>query len=191
MADLATFLRLIGETVIQPSQMAGRIMARPYDRGTLWMGVTLVSILSVMLIQILQVITPFTMPMGFTPLPYGLVMGCILIILTMGLYLTGQMLGGQGTFIHSFALVIWLEATALTFRVVQAVVGFISPGISGLLSFAGLIALLWILLNFVNEVHKFNSFGRAFATIVIAIFGIGFGFGLFLSVIGVSVQLEI
>jgi len=47
------------------------------------------------------------------------------------------------------------------------------------------------LLNFVNEVHKFNSFGRAFATIVIAIFGIGFGFGLFLSVIGVSAQLEI
>lgn len=166
-------------------------MARSYDRGTLWMGVTLVSILSVLLIQILQVITPFTMPMGFTPLLYGLVMGCILIILTMGLYLTGQMLGGQGTFTHSFALVIWLEATALTFRVVQAVVGFISPGISGLLSFAGLIALLWILLNFVNEVHKFNSFGRAFATIVIAIFSIGFGFGLFLSVIGVSAQLEI
>jgi hypothetical protein len=191
MSDLATFLRLIGETVTQPAQMAGRIMARPYDRGTLWMGVTLVSILSALLIQILQVITPFTMPMGFTPLLYGLVMGCILIILTMGLYLTGQMLGGQGTFTHSFALVIWLEATALTFRVVQAVVGFISPGISGLLSFAGLIALLWILLNFVNEVHNFNSFGRAFATIVIAIFGIGFGFGLFLSVIGVSAQLEI
>ncbi|MDG1866566.1 MAG: YIP1 family protein [Yoonia sp.] len=191
MSDLTTFLRLIGETVTQPAQMAGRIMARPYDRGTLWMGVTLVSILSVLLIQILQVITPFTMPMGFTPLLYGLVMGCILIILTMGLYLTGQMLGGQGTFTHSFALVIWLEVTALTFRVVQAVVGFISPGISGLLSFAGLIALLWIFLNFVNEVHKFNSFGRAFATIVIAIFGIGFGFGLFLSVIGVSAQLEI
>ena len=191
MSDLATFLRLIGETVTQPAQMAGRIVARPYDRGTLWMGVTLVSILSVLLIQILQVITPFTMPMGFTPLLYGPVMGCILIILTMGLYLTGQMLGGQGTFTHSFALVIWLEVTALTFRVIQAVVGFISPGISGLLSFAGLIALLWILLNFVNEVHKFNSFGRAFATIVIAIFGIGFGFGLFLSVIGVSAQLEI
>ena len=191
MSDLTTFLRLIGETVTQPAQMAGRIMARPYDRGTLWMGVTLVSILSVLLIQILQVITPFTMPMGFTPLLYGLVMGCILIILTMGLYLTGQMLGGQGTFTHSFALVIWLEVPALTFRVVQAVVGFISPGISGLLSFAGLIALLWILLNFVNEVHKFNSFSHAFATIVIAIFGIGFGFGLFLSVIGVSAQLEI
>ncbi len=191
MPEVAAFLRLIVLTVTQPAQTAQRIMLRRYDRGTLWMGVILVSVLSTMLVHILSVVSPVALPLGFTPMLYGLVMGCILIVLSMALYLTGTMLGGKSTFPHSFALVIWLEMTALCFRVVQAVVTLISPQVAALLSLAGVVALFWILLNFINVTHQFKSLGRAFATIVIAVFGIGFGFGFFLSIIGLGAQLEI
>jgi len=131
------------------------------------------------------------LPLGVNPMAYGLIMACVLIILAMALYLTGLMLGGKATFPHAFAAVIWLEMTALCVRSVQAVVSIVSPSAAGLLSIVGLVALLRVLVTFVNETQRFESQSRALATIVIAIVGISFGFGFFLTVIGVSAQLEI
>ena len=131
-------------------------------------------------------IAPVAMPMGFTPNLYGLVMACVLVILTFALYLTGQSLGGKATFPHSFAIIIWLEAVALVIRAAQAIVYLVSPAMASYVSIFGMVALLWILVNFVKEVHQFETFGRAVLTIVVAIGGIGLGFGLFMSLIGIS-----
>jgi len=191
MTAAADFARLIWFTLVQPAQVAQRVMQRSYDRGTLWMGVVLVCVLSVLLVIVMGAVTDITLPLGLTPLMYGLAMGCILIVLAMAFYLTGQMLGGTSTFPHAFALVIWLEMTSLVVRAVQSVVGLISPNAAGILSLAGIVALSWVMINFINETHGFQSLPRAFATIVIAIVGIGFGFGLFMSVIGLGAQLEI
>ncbi|WP_458790381.1 YIP1 family protein [Yoonia sp. MH D7] len=187
MSELVTsFWAAILVTLKDPALMAQRIMQRRYTRGTLWMGLALVSILSVILVQLLYFITPIAMPLGFTPNIYGLVMACVLVILTFGIYLTGQVLGGKATFPHCFATVIWLEAVALVLRVVQALVYLFSPVLSSYISIIGLVALVWIMVNFVNEVHQFNSLPRALATIVMAVVGIGFGFGLFMTLIGFS-----
>lgn len=183
---LTTFLQAIWATLVDPAQMAREIMQRRYTRGTLWMGLVLVSILSIILVRVLYFISPVAMPLGFTPNLYGLVIACVLVILTFGVYLTGQMLGGTGTFPHSFAAVIWLEAVALVLRAVQALVYLFSPVLSSYVSILGMVALVWILVNFVNEVHQFKSLGRAALTLVMAVVGIGFGFGLFMSLIGVS-----
>lgn len=186
------FFALIWLTLVNPELMARRIMHQTYERSTLWMGVGLVSILSVLLVLLVGLISsPVILPLGASPMAYGLIMACVLIILTMVLYLTGRMLGGKSTFPHAFAAVIWLEMTALCVRSVQAFVSIVSPSAAGLLSIVGLVALLRVLVTFVNETQRFDSQPRALATIVIAMLGIGFGFGFFLTVIGVSAQLEI
>lgn len=190
MDSLRNFFELIWLTLFQPVAMARVVMTRSYDRGTLWMGVTLVSILSVLLVVAVDLVSPVELPMGFTPPLYGLVMACVLIVLSMAVYLTGQMLGGKSTFPHMFALVIWLEMTAICVRTVQAVVGFISPSAASLVSVAGGVCLFIALLTFVNESHRFDSLPRAFATIVISVFGMAFGASFFLAVIGVSTQME-
>ncbi len=181
-----SFLAAIWDTLKDPALMAQRIMQRRYTRGTLWMGLALVSILSVILLQLLFYIAPIAMPLGFTPNLYGMVMACVLVILTFGIYLTGQVLGGKATFPHCFAMVIWLEAVALILRIVQALVYLFSPVLSSYVSIVGLVALVWVMVNFVNEVHQFKSLPRALATIVLAVVGIGFGFGLFMTLIGIS-----
>lgn len=190
MDSLRNFFGLIWLTLFQPVAMARVVMTRSYDRGTLWMGVTLVSLLSVVLVLAVGLIAPVELPMGFTPSLYGLVMGCVLVVLSMGLYLTGQMLGGKSTFPHMFALLIWLEMTAVCIRAFQSVIGFISPSAASLVSLAGAVGLFLALLNFVNESHRFNSLPRAFATIVIAVVGMAFGASFFLALIGVSTHME-
>jgi hypothetical protein len=191
MSAVRDFFGLIWLTLIDPAQMAQRIMLRSYDRGTLWMGVALVSILSIVLVLLVGLISPVVLPMGVSPMVYGLIMASVLIVLTMALYLTGLMLGGTSTFPHAFAAVIWLEMTAICIRSVQAVVSVVSPSAAGFLSIISLAALFRVLVTFVDETQQFKSLPRAFATIVIAILGISFGFGFFLAVIGVSAQLEI
>lgn len=181
MSDARDFFALIWLTLVNPELMARRIMQQTYERSTLWMGVGLVSILSVLLVLLVGLLSsPVLLSLGASPMGYGLIMACVLIILTMALYLTGLMLGGKSTFPHAFAAVIWLEMTALCVRSLQAFV-----------SIVGLAALLRVLVTFVNETQRFDSQPRALATIVIAMLGIGFGFAFFLTVIGVSAQLEI
>ncbi len=183
---VGAFASLIGRTLIDPASVAQIIMQRRYDRGTLWMGVLLVSILSAMLLMTIGLVVPVILPLGFTPTLYGIVMGGVLIVLSMSLYLTGQMLGGKSTFPHAFALIIWLEMTALCLRTVQALTSIISPSITALLSIVSAMLLLRVLVVFVNETHGFKSLPRAAATIFIAIFGIAFGFGFFMAIIGIS-----
>ena len=183
---VGSFASLIGRTLVDPASVAQFIMQRSYDRGTLWMGVILVSILSVMLLMAVGLVVPIVLPLGFTPTLYGMVMGCVLIVLSMSLYLTGQMLGGTSTFPHAFALIIWLEMTALCLRAAQALASIISPTIAGLLSVVSAMLLLRVFVVFVNETHGFNNLPRAAATIFIAIFGIAFGFGFFMAIIGIA-----
>jgi hypothetical protein len=191
MDALRPFFGLIWLTLVNPAMMARKIMLRNYDRGTLWMGLALVDVLSVVLVLLLGLLVPVNLPLGFSPMLYGLIMTCILVVSTMALYLMGLLLGGASTFPHTFAAVIWLEMTAICVRTVQAIVSFISPSAAGLISTMGLVALLWVLVNFVNETQRFNSLPRALATIVFAFLGAAVGLAFYLALIGASAQLEI
>lgn len=183
---IGTFASLVGRTLVDPAAVAQIIMQRSYDRGTLWMGVVLVSVLSVILVLLAGLVAPVVLPLEFTAGQYGVVMGCVLIVLTMTLYLTGQVVGGASTFPHMFALIIWLEMTATCMRAIQALLSFISPSLAGLVALVSAMLLLRVLVVFVNETHGFNSLPRAATTIFMAIFGIAFGFGFFLAIIGFS-----
>ena len=186
-APITSFVTYIWGTLVNPAAMAQLIMQRSYDRGTLWMGVILVSILSVILVLVAGMGSPIVLPMGFTPMLYGWVMGCVLIVLTMAIYLTGQVLGGTSTFPHAFAMVIWLEMTALCLRALQVILSVLSPNIAVIVSLLGMMALLRVFVHFVNEIHQFNSLPRAVGTIVLAVVGVAFGMAIFLTLIGISV----
>ena len=66
MSDVRDFFALIWLTLINPELMARRIMLRSYDRGTLWMGVALVSILSVLLVLLAGFVSPVVCRWGST-----------------------------------------------------------------------------------------------------------------------------
>ena len=191
MSSARDFFALIWLTLLHPAVMASRIMKFSYDRRTLCMGVGLVSIMSVILVLVVGLTSPIVLPLGFSPIVYGLIMAFVLIMLALALHKTGLIFGGLATLSQTFAAVIWLEMTAFCVRSVQTIVSMISPNLADILSTVGLIALLRVLVSFVNEIHQFESFPRATTTIVIAILGIGIGFAFLLTMFGVTAQLEI
>lgn len=182
-------LILVGETLRDPSAVAVRIVARPASRAALWSALALVVVLSVLLVWVTQGSMTIVLPdgtMNVSPFTYALILGGILVTMIFAVNFTGRMVGGQGGFGATIALVAWLEAVAMVVRLVIALVSYISLPLAGILSIFGLIVLLRCLLVFVNVLHGFKSLWKAFGVLVLAFFGMGLGLTILLALIGVG-----
>jgi hypothetical protein len=98
----------------------------------------------------------------------------------------GSSFGGIGRLEDSVAAVAWLQFLLVCLQVVQLVVGFVSPALSGLVGLAGIVFFFWLLTQFVMAVHAFESAAMVFVMIVVSLLGITFGLSLVLTLLGVA-----
>lgn len=184
------FARLAMATFSQPAAVARAIIAMRLPREAAWLGLALVTVLSVLLVGLMNALVP--PPEGaalieVTPLTYALILGGSLVITIFALHLTGQMLGGNGELLDLLALVVWLQMLMLGLQVVQAAIVLLAPLLGGLFMIVTVALSLWVLVNFVNEAHGFDSLGRAVLTLVAALIGVGVGLSVLLGLIGAGV----
>ena len=80
-------------------------------------------------------------------------------------------------------MMIWLQVIRVAIQLALIAVSFVSGSLGGLLSLAVNLYLVYVLLHFVNEGHRFNSLWRAFAVLLmaslLALFTLTFVLGLF------------
>ena len=187
-ADLGRLAQL---TLSQPARAAQAVMALNVPRDALWLCLALVTVAGV-LISALGQGPVMTMPIGaggtvvVGPFGYALILGASLVLTIFALHYTGGMLGGTGRFDDALALIAWLEAVAVAVRFVADLAALLSLTLATVVSLAGLGLLLWALLNFINELHRFDSIGRSLLTLFLAMVGIAVGLSLILSIIGVG-----
>ncbi|MBI1418175.1 MAG: hypothetical protein GC146_13215 [Limimaricola sp.] len=189
LGDIRGALILVADTLRDPTAVAGRIVARPASRGTLWSALALVVVLSVLLVWVTQGPMAIVLPEGtidVSPFTYALILGGILVTMIFAVNFTGRMVGGTGGFGATIALVAWLEAVAMVVRLMITLVSYLSLPVAEILSILGLIALLRCLLAFVNVLHGFASMWKAFGVLVLAFFGMGLGLTILLALIGVG-----
>jgi hypothetical protein len=77
------------------------------------------------------------------------------------------MRGGRGSFADTLIVMVWLQTIMLAVQLAQLVVQILLPPASGLVSLAGLGVFLWLLTNFVAELHRFRSLPAVFGGIVV------------------------
>jgi len=61
------------------------------------------------------------------------------------------------------------------------------PGMSILVEIAASLISIWILTNFIAELHGFKSLTKVFLMMLVTLFGLAFGVSLILAIIGISV----
>jgi hypothetical protein len=182
---------LIWQSVVAPRAAARILIGLNLPRLVLWQALVLVTVVSVLLVALTQGPMPeipadTPQPIEITPFAYAMILGSSLVLLVFALYYTGQALGGTGQFTGALAIVIWLEVLAMCVRLAQVVLSVFGSGPELALSLVGMALLFWALLNFIAELHDFDSIGRALLTLVLAVFGISLGVALILSAIGVA-----
>ena len=188
--DLRSLVGFALRSLLGPADAARRIMTLNFSRGILWQALVLVTIAGVLASALTQgpvLALPLgTEMVGVAPFGYAMILGGSLVLLVFALYFTGQMLGGTGDFSQTLALVIWIEAIAVLIRLAQSVILVAVPDVGGVVALAGMVILLWCLLNFVSVLHGFDSLWRAALTLLLAVIGITLGLTVILTLISVT-----
>ncbi len=188
--DLPALMRLVGMTLVSPSDVATWIVAQRHGRDVLWMALALVAVASVLMLAITQLVLPMPPPsdgaVEVSPLTYTVIVGSLLVMLVFSIFFTGQALGGTGTFPAAIALITWFGAMGIAVRTVLAVVVAIAPSLTATAGLAGAVALLWCLVNFVNVLHGYKSLAKAAGVLALTLVGLLFGVATILALIGVG-----
>lgn len=171
--------------------MARKVVAMNFPRDALWTGLALVAVLNVILLAALQLLS--RAPIAFeeqtialSPFAYATIIAVFLVLLVLGIYYTGQFLGGQGTFTNTLTIIVWFQTISLTLEAIQLVLVVISPAIAGIFGLLSLGALIWCFVNFVNVLHGFDNLGKSILAIMIALIGTALCAGILLAILGVG-----
>jgi len=104
-----------------------------------------------------------------------------------GIYWIGRAMGGKGGFSDTILLVAWMQFVVVCLQIVQLGVFLLAKPLAGLVDIAASVVSLWILTNFVAELHGFRSIGKVLLMIIISLFGVAFAVSIIVTAIGFSV----
>ena len=171
--------------------MAEKVIRLDLPREALWTSLALVAVLNVVLLALLQMLSPS--PIAFeeqaftlSPFAYVAIIGVFLVLLVAATFQIGKMMGGVGTFTATLAIIVWFQSVSLTLEAIQLVLVLISPAIASIFGMLSLGALIWCIVNFVNVLHGFENLGKALTTIVLALIGTALCAGIILAILGVG-----
>ncbi|NJM84051.1 MAG: YIP1 family protein [Tabrizicola sp.] len=100
----------------------------------------------------------------------------LLSVSVLLIYRVGRMRGGSGSMNDALLVVVWLQVLMLGLQLLQVLLLLISPVLAAVVGLAGIVLFLWLLTNFVAELHGFQSLLAVFGAIVLTGFAVAFLF---------------
>lgn len=178
------------QTITTPAEAARAILSRDWPREALWTGLFLGLVLNTLLYALQQVLFP--VPAGAQVIQMGttsyLAMNlAIQLALIGGVTLAGRFLSGQGRADQVMALLVWLLLLQAAGHAVMLLVILLSPMLAVLMNLVIVVVGFFIMLHFVNEVHRLGSLFKAFAVVLMAGIFVVAVLTLFLNLFGFSI----
>jgi hypothetical protein len=186
-SDLNTLLQLVGQSVRDPAAIAGRIVQLRWPHSIGWMGLGLVTVLTVMAISVERMVPgrpEMLSGIGGNPFVDTMFLGAMTVVFIFVLYYAGLAMGGKGTFGGTLLIMTWFQTIVLFLVIVQLFAVIFVPFLATLVSLVGFGLQLWCLLHFLNVLHGFDSLGKAFGLFALAIIGFVLGLTFILLMVG-------
>jgi hypothetical protein len=194
MAEQITLAQLAGRAVTDPRAAFHHVQSMGLERRAMWQILVLLAIGRVLLIGLFdgaRFIIPFgTTPIVVSPFAYTMVLIAGFLVMIFMVHYTGRLMGGTGTLPGAMVVGILLEALAFALVVIQIVVGFVLPGIVGILGLISLPVMLYCALSYIDELHSFGSMLKAFGMIVLSVVGLSLGITILLTLLGVGAGMQ-
>ncbi|GLS85083.1 YIP1 family protein [Cypionkella aquatica] len=180
-AELGHVLQL---TVQNPRAAARRLMGWQLPVSTVWLMIALMAVISACLSSVSflltpapsepSVIDPNLLAIFTNPLQIALLQGLVLVIMAMLAQGIGRLFGGTGSFPDALILIAWTEALLCLIQLAQTILMLATPSIAAALGMFGIVLFVWVLSNFIAELHGFQSTGKVLFGIVGTVFAISF-----------------
>ena len=171
--------------------MASDGLAMRFPRDALWTALALVAVLNVLLLGVLQFVSPETAAtqdqiITVSPFGYLAIIGAFLTFMVFMLVHAGRMMGGDGTIEGTLTLLVWFQAVSLTLEGIQVLLVLVSPPIAAIFGLMSLGAIIWVFVNLVNVLHGLANLGKAIVVIFLALIGTVLGTGLVMGMMGIT-----
>ncbi|MFN7223566.1 MAG: YIP1 family protein [Paracoccaceae bacterium] len=177
--SLATLLSLARFTVQNPRQGARMVMQANLPVVARWVALALMAIVSALLAHLAFALMPAQVQLAMegamsSPFTSTLMQGVLMLVSVFAIHYIGRWRGGSGRFEDALILMVWLQFILLILQVVQIVVQVLIPPAAILVGYASVGVFLWLLSNFVAELHGFSSVLKTFFGVVLALIATGF-----------------
>lgn len=135
-------------------------------------GLLLMAVASALLMHLGSVflppaVDPLTQFMMQGPIRTAIIQWLILAASVFLIHRVGRAWGGQGNFIDTLLVVVWLQVIMLAVQVVQIVALIVIPPVAPIVNLAGLVLFFWLISGFVAELHGFASRWAVLAGILV------------------------
>lgn len=194
--------RLLGQlfwsSLLRPAEAAPVVLGLRLPRDVLWSALVLVSILAALVTWAQAALVPVpegALPeaagpagfyLGLSPMSMALMVFALMVMMTFVLHFVGRSLGGQGSFPGALLTVVWTQGAFLVLDLALLAILLILPPLVAVAQIGAILLMGWVLVNFVDRLHGFQSLGRAFLCIVVGFIGLIFGLSLILGVISAT-----
>ncbi|WP_425039325.1 Yip1 family protein [Primorskyibacter sp. S187A] len=187
-----SILELSLRSVSEPREVARDLMALNIPHTALWPALGVVVLLSTVLSGGLNMLSPasggplaelMNRPFLSAFMTFG-----ALVLTIFGLHWAGRMFGGKGRLGDMILVMTWFQAVLFVAQIALVLVTLALPPLGALL-FLGFIGVsFWMAVAFVDAVHHFESYFKAFGVIMFALVAIAFGLSIMLSLMGVGAE---
>ena len=185
--DFSDLMKFVGQTFRDPAGVAGQIVQLRLPQLVGWLGLAIVTILSVMAISIERLIPgrpEMLSNVGGNPFIDTVFLGGMTAIFICVLFYGGRVMGGSGSFGSTLLIMTWFQTIVLVLVVVQLIAVVVTPSVAAIISLVGFGLQLWCLIHFLNVLHGFDSLGKAFGLFALSIVGFVFGLAFILLMVG-------
>jgi hypothetical protein len=177
-----------GQTLREPRDGLRRILSIDPPMQARWIAFVLMAVGSAIITHLSFAVVPVAdrdavMEVMSSPLRTAILQGVLLLAIVQMVWWLGRLRGGTGSFPDALLAMVWLQFIMLGVQAAQLVLMLVSPPIAAIANLAGFALFLWLLTNFVAELHGFRSLIAVFGGIVFGTLLLGFGLALLLVLI--------
>ena len=161
---IATF----GLTLRQPRQAARRVIGWPLASGERWAILALMAVGSTLSAEVFVALAPdscdpsMALILGI-PFAFAALQLAGLAVMTGLIVTLGRQFGGTGSFHGGLAIMGWMQAILLVLQMAQVLALVLVPSLAVVIGLGSLVLTLWLMPNFIAELHGFRS---AFLTLL-------------------------
>ena len=149
-------------TVQQPRQAARLVIGWPLGLGERWTILALAAALSTLSARLVVALVPegsdaMSALVRSSPLGFAALQLAVLALMALLIFVGGRTFGGLGRFSDGLAVLGWVQAVLFVLQLAQIAALVILPGLAEVIALASIGLTLWILPNFIAELHGFRS----------------------------------
>ena len=186
--SFSAILALVGYTVQNPRKAARAILEFGVPDSARWCLLALVATASALLSHLLFNLMPpaqtnFMANAMSSPVRTAIIQAAALLITVLGVYHVGRWRGGKGSFRDALLLIGWLQFVLLLLQAGQIAAFLVMPLLAEVIGLVGIVLSLYLLAQFIVELHGFTSAWRVLAAVLGTVFVAAFGISLMIAML--------